>query len=57
MKKEHAVFLLVSIVVGASVCAALGKLSSREMLEAIALVLAYLAPSPVLADVSKKVGE
>ncbi len=57
MKKEHAIYLLVSIVVGASACTALGKLSSREMLEAVALVLAYLAPSPVLADVSKKAGE
>lgn len=53
MKKEHAILLLISIVAGVSVCAAMGKISSREMLEAIALVLAYLAPSPVLADISK----
>lgn len=52
MKKEHAIFLLISIVAGVSVCAAMGKISSREMLEAVSLVLAYLAPSPVVADIS-----
>ena len=37
--------------------AAMGKLDPKQFIEAVALVLAYLAPSPVLADVSKKAGE
>lgn len=53
MKKEHAIFLLCTIVVSVAALAGLGKIDSKQCLDAIALVLAYLAPSPVLADISK----
>lgn len=53
MKKEHSVFLLISIVLSVAALAGLGKIDSKQALDAIALVLAYLAPSPVLADISK----
>ncbi len=57
MKKEHAVWLLCTIVASSAIVAAMGKLDPKQFIEAVALVLAYLAPSPVLADVSKKAGE
>lgn len=53
MKKEHAVYLLCTIIAGAAVVTAMGRLDAKQFIEAVALVLAYLAPSPVLADVSK----
>jgi hypothetical protein len=53
MKKEHAVWLLCTIVASAAVSTALGKLDAKQFIEAVALVLAYLAPSPVFADISK----
>lgn len=54
MKKEHAVFLLVAIVCGASVATIMGKLDASAFKSILALVLAYLAPSPVIADISKE---
>lgn len=53
MKKEHSVFLLCTIVISVATLAGLGKIAPKEALDAIALILAYLAPSPILADISK----
>lgn len=53
MNRQHAIYLLVTIIVAATVGLALGKLGPFEFAAVLTSVFAYISPSPAFRDISK----
>lgn len=53
MKQEHLFWLMALALVAVAVLVGLGKVPSSDLATVVAGVLGWLAPSPVVRDVSK----